>query len=89
MWQFVFRKIINNKWMMLCLLGGFIIVVAMVSSVPIYTDGILQYMLTRDMKDYQIQNGKYPGRYVLTLSVNYAEGSRSDIYHYFQDRLDQ
>ena len=25
----VFRKIINNKWMMLCLLFGFIVVVAM------------------------------------------------------------
>ena len=74
---------------MLCLLGGFIIVVAMVSSVPIYTDGILQYMLTRDLKDFQIQSGRYPGRYVLSLSVNYAEGSRADIFNYFQDKLDK
>ena len=80
MWQLVFRKIINNKWMMLCLLGGFIIVIAMVSSVPIYTDGILQFMLTRDMKDYQTKTGKYPGRYQLDLSVSYVDGSRVDVF---------
>ncbi|MGN1073842.1 MAG: ABC transporter permease [Eubacteriales bacterium] len=88
MWQLVFRKIINNKWMMLCLLGGFIIVIAMVSSVPIYTDGILQFMLTRDMKDYQTKTGKYPGRYQLDLSVSYVDGSRVDVFQFFQQKLD-
>ena len=35
----VFRKMINKKWMTLCLLIGFVLAVAMVSSIPIYTDG--------------------------------------------------
>jgi putative ABC transport system permease protein len=87
-WLFVFRKILNNKWMMLSLLGGFIIVIAMISSVPIYTDGILQYMLTRDMSDYQIKTSKYPGRYQVDLAVNYVTGSRADVYNYFADQLE-
>ncbi|MEA4824501.1 MAG: FtsX-like permease family protein [Clostridiaceae bacterium] len=75
--------------MMLCLLGGFVIVIAMVSSVPIYTDGILQFMLTRDMKDYQTTTSKYPGRYELNMSVSYVEGSRVDVYRFFQQKLDE
>lgn len=88
MWQLVLRKMINNKWMMLCLLGGFIIVVAMVSSVPIYTDGILQFMLTRDMRDYQTATSKYPGRYQLDMSVNYVQDSRVEVLNYFKVKVE-
>ena len=61
MWTLVFRKILNNKWMMLCLLFGFIVVVAMVSAVPMYSNAILQKMLDDDLAAYQGSRSVYAG----------------------------
>ena len=68
MFFIVLRKLINNRWLVICLLLGSIIVVAMISSIPIYTDGILQRMLTKDLESYQQQTGYYPGSYHFTLN---------------------
>lgn len=54
---------INNYWMVLCLLLGFILACAMISSIPIYTDGALQRMLTKDLEKYQNSTGHFPGTY--------------------------
>ena len=69
MWLFVIRRILNNRWMMLCLLAGFVIVVAMVSSVPTYTSGILQEMLIEDMESFQENKRAYPGTHVVTYDA--------------------
>ena len=63
MWTLVFRKILNNKWLMLCLLFGFIVVVAMVSAVPMYSNAILQKMLNDDLISYQGSHSIYAGLY--------------------------
>ncbi len=76
MWTLVFRKIINNKWMMLCLLFGFIVVVAMVSAVPMYSDAILQRMLDKDLETYQASHAVYTGLY--TVEGTYNAFSRED-----------
>lgn len=60
---FVLRKMLNNKWMVLCLLIGSILTAAMLSSIPLYTNGILQRMLTRDLQDFQKTSGRFPGFY--------------------------
>jgi len=80
---------ISNKWMVLCLLVGFILAVAMVSSIPMYTDGILQRMLTKDLENYQISSGYFPGRYHISTSIysHYAEDSRIKAYHMFNDKI--
>ena len=61
--RIVLRKMLNNPWMMICLLVGSILAVAMVSSIPTYTDGVLQRMLIKDAEEYQLQTRYYPGRY--------------------------
>ena len=76
MWTLVFRKIINNKWMMLCLLFGFVVVVAMVSAVPMYSDAILQRMLDKDLESYQSSHAVYTGLY--TVQGTYNAFSRED-----------
>ncbi len=76
MWTLVFRKIINNKWMMLCLLFGFVVVVAMVSAVPMYSDAILQRMLEKDLQSYQASHAVYTGLY--TVQGTYNAFSRED-----------
>jgi len=85
----VFRKMVSNKWMVLCLLIGFILAVAMVSSIPMYTDGVLQRMLTKDLEKYQISTGYYPGRYYISANIysHYADDNRIKAYHMFNDKI--
>lgn len=85
----VLRKMIKNKWMVLCLLIGFVIAVAMVSSIPIYTDGVLQRMLTRDLENYQITTGSFPGRYHASSNIfsNFAQESRDKAFRVFDERI--
>lgn len=68
----ILKKMLSNKWMVLCLLIGSILVVAMVSSIPIYTDGILQRMLTRDLENYQVASNVFPGRYLIKSDSNFS-----------------
>ena len=62
--------------MMLCLLFGFVVVVAMVSAVPMYSDAILQRMLDKDLASYQSNRAVYAGLY--TVQSNYSAFSRED-----------
>ena len=61
---------------MLCLLFGFVVVVAMVSAVPMYSDAILQRMLDKDLASYQSNRAVYAGLY--TVQSNYSAFSRED-----------
>ena len=58
---FVLRKMIANKWMVGSLLVGVILAVAMVTTIPIYSRGILTRLLLRDLQQYQERTGAYPG----------------------------
>lgn len=67
---------IRNKWMILCLLAGSILSVAMISSIPMYTDAVLQRMLTRDLENYQEYTGYFPGRYLAKLNYSFIPEER-------------
>lgn len=82
----IMRKMIKNIWLILCLLLGLIIAVALVSSIPVYGNGVLQKMLVREMEDYQQNIGSYPGVCQFSLSFN-SKTDRKDRYGIF-DRLD-
>ena len=58
---FVLRKMAANKWMVGSLLVGVILAVAMVTTIPIYSRGILTRLLLRDLQQYQERTGAYPG----------------------------
>lgn len=68
----VFRKLFSNSWKVLCLLLGSILVVGMVCSIPIYTNGILQRLLTKDLENAQLNNKRYPGYMALVSNYNYV-----------------
>ena len=55
------------------MLLGMVLAVAMVCSIPLYTNGILQRMLIKDLENYQIKSNQYPGKYEI----------RVDLYQYF------
>lgn len=67
MFEFCVRKMMRNKWMVACLLIGFIISTAVITCIPIYTGSILHRMLIKDMEARQEETGLYPGNYSVTL----------------------
>ncbi|SDA16756.1 putative ABC transport system permease protein [Ruminococcus sp. YE71] len=69
MFTLLMRKMRNTKWMVFCLLIGFIMAAAMTSTIPIYMNASLQRMLVKDMENFQTSEGVYPGTYATTHSV--------------------
>lgn len=63
------RKMRNTKWMVICLLIGFIMATAMTSTIPIYMHASLQRMLIKDMQAYQEDTGEYPGVYAVSKTI--------------------
>ncbi len=63
------RKMRNTKWMVICLLIGFIMATAMTSTIPIYMHASLQRMLIKDMQAYQEDQGIYPGVYAVSKTI--------------------
>ncbi len=60
MFLFILRKMLNNKWMIASLLIGNILLMSMVASIPLYSDSILQRMLTRQFEQQMLERNKYP-----------------------------
>ncbi len=70
MLRMVLKKMIRNRWLVVCLLVGSIIAVALVSGIPTYTQATLQRLLTRDLERFQEQMNMFPGRY--TIGAGFA-----------------
>jgi putative ABC transport system permease protein len=75
----VIRKILSNSWKVLCLLLGSILVVAMVCSIPIFSNGILQRMLTKDLENLQTVNKRYPGYIVFSSNFSYTSADKRQV----------
>lgn len=58
----------HNFWLMACLLSGCILVMAIISSIPMYVNGVLQRMLIKDMETIQERVGQFPGDYTVSAS---------------------
>jgi putative ABC transport system permease protein len=89
MLQLVFRRMLSSRWMIICLLLGSIMATALVSCIPIYTDGILQRMLTKDLENFQLRSGTFPGQYTVksSFNYNYQPEQRVKAYQYFNSRI--
>ncbi|NOU93808.1 FtsX-like permease family protein [Paenibacillus sp. LMG 31456] len=57
----IIRKMVKNKWLEFSLLLGLIISVGLVSSMPIYTNAILQRLLIKDLEQLQDAKQQFPG----------------------------
>lgn len=69
----IMRKMRNNRWLELSLLFGLTISVALVSSMPMYTNAILQRMLLKDLQKLQNDKGIFPGSVEAFAFVNGEE----------------
>lgn len=85
---------INTKWMVICLLIGFVMASAMMSTIPLYMNASLQRMLVKDMQSYQVDNGEYPGIYAASYNLNLDLDTDSqlkiigDMSESFEDNFD-
>lgn len=85
----VIRKMLNNRWMVSCLLIGCILAVAMISSIPMYTDGVLQKTLMGEMANYQKSFYTYPGSLDIKADLRYAavDSNRNQIYQTLNNKI--
>lgn len=70
MLEFLYRKIVNNIWLFLCLLIGALFACGVMSSIPLYSNAVLQKVLTRDLENYHVKNQVSPGTYSVQLAGN-------------------
>ena len=84
----VLRKMASNRWLVLALLASSVLSVGLLASIPIYTDGVLQRLLTRDLERYQERTGRYPGTTAATYNF-YRLVERPDAKAPFHDALEE
>ena len=76
--------------MFLCLLLGAVLAVGMVTSIPMYTEGVLNRMLRRDLEMFQERSGNYPGRFMFDLNiVSYPLEKRLNNLNYFGKNIEE
>lgn len=71
--KMVLRKMLKNKWFILFLLIGLLVSSALMSSIPMYTQGVLQKVFIKQMESSQESNGKFPGGFEVTFSNDTTE----------------
>ena len=83
------RKMLSNKWLYLCLLIGLILVVAFISCIPMYTNGVLQRVLTKDLEKIQTTQSVYPGKYWATVNISKASDAStfSSQFYKYENKL--
>lgn len=70
LWTMILRKMSKNKWLQLNLWFGLTLCVALFSSMPLYSEAILQRTLLKELQQVQSQSGVYPGFIRIGTSVS-------------------
>lgn len=70
MFNFAWRKMLKNRWLTFSLLIGYIMAVAIVSSMPLYSHAVLNRLLVKDLETVQTTYNTYPGRLSIEQSLN-------------------
>ncbi|MCI3922881.1 ABC transporter permease [Paenibacillus sp. TRM 82003] len=70
LWTMILRKMANNKWLQLNMWFGLTLCVALFSSMPLYSDAILQRTLFKELQSVQSQHSVYPGFLRIATTVS-------------------
>jgi putative ABC transport system permease protein len=57
----IIRKMVQNKWLVSSMFLGILMTVALVGTMPIYSEAILSRMLVKDLETFQSEKNIYPG----------------------------
>lgn len=66
------RKMLNTRWLVASWMVGMLITVSLVSTIPIYTNGLLQNLLVKSIESQQASSNddsNYPGGLTESLSL--------------------
>ena len=77
MFRFSLRKMLKNRWLTISLLIGYLMAVAIVASMPIYSHAILDRMLQKDLGQIQTQSRTYPGKISAEASLTAGAAAQS------------
>ncbi len=86
MFRFILQKILNKKWLILCIVIGNILLVGISCCNPMYSQAALQKMLTKEMNSYLVKNNKNPGLLTLDAKLSNTMLAKTGS-HYFDDYL--
>lgn len=91
MLQFIAQKLLNKKWLILCILIGNILLVAIASCNPMYTKAAKEKMLTSKMDNYLLDQNKYPGlvQVEAKLSPSLLAKKQSGVFTSYMNVLDK
>ncbi len=70
MLRFILRKLLNKKWLILCILIGNVLLVGIACCNPMYTRAALQKMLTRNLDAALQANNRYPCMEIITAKLS-------------------
>ena len=83
MLRFVIQKLLNRRWMALCLLIGNILLTATAASNPIYSDAVLQKTLTKTLAEKITADNTYPA--ILNARASLQPDSDEKRYQEYHD----
>ncbi len=89
MLRFVFRKMINKKWMLLSLLIGNVLLIAVAAANPMYSRAILQRTLTRQLGVYLEENNRDPGKVTIKNSYNFTVNRTNEKLQHVEEMQQQ
>jgi putative ABC transport system permease protein len=75
--------------MVICLLLGSVLAVALISSIPVYTEGILQRLLTKELEEFQLTRAVFPGRSVIRRNFYMPDEpeKKLPLYKYLDEQI--
>ncbi|MCL2197691.1 MAG: ABC transporter permease [Defluviitaleaceae bacterium] len=86
--NFLLRKMWKNKWLLLCLLAGNILLIGITSSTPMYSNATITRMAHQAMRLRQVNDGIYPAFSQLSLHFsNAAAGYEAQVYRFTTDTV--
>lgn len=69
----IYRKIYKNKGLYAFLFLGILTLTILMSSIPMFTEGLLNRLLLKDLENYQKSTYQYPGNYTVNYQSNYKD----------------
>ncbi|MDH4619771.1 ABC transporter permease [Brevibacillus sp. AY1] len=72
MLQMILRKMLNNRWLVGSLLLGLVVAVGLMSSIPAFTNGVLQRLFVKDMEEYQQVVKSFPGGLLVSINQDFG-----------------
>ncbi len=90
MLKFIFRKMLNKKWMILGLFLGNLLMVTVAAGNPMYAQAVLQKLLLRDFSASMEKTEEYPGRIFMCVTSNIKhETDRLDRFYLLEEKVQE